>query len=39
MELNFEGIGQQSRVQIQFDDVGAKLLVTTYAWQQSPLFL
>ncbi|MGE4393752.1 MAG: hypothetical protein AB7E19_18335 [Aeromonas sp.] len=26
--LNFEGVGQQSRVQIQFDDVGAKWLVT-----------
>ena len=26
--LNFEGVGQQSRVQIQFDDVGAKLLVS-----------
>ncbi len=23
--LNFEGVGQQSRVQIQFDDVGANL--------------
>jgi DNA helicase II / ATP-dependent DNA helicase PcrA len=29
--LNFEGVGQQSRVQIQFDDVGAKWLVTAYA--------
>ncbi|MGL5332472.1 MAG: 3'-5' exonuclease, partial [Aeromonas veronii] len=29
--LNFEGVGQQSRVQIQFDEVGAKWLVTAYA--------
>jgi DNA helicase-2/ATP-dependent DNA helicase PcrA len=29
--LNFEGVGQQSRVQIQFDAVGAKWLVTAYA--------
>ncbi|RDU90720.1 hypothetical protein CGZ76_02270 [Aeromonas veronii] len=29
--LNFEGVGQQSRGQIQFDDVGAKWLVTAYA--------
>ncbi|MFM5844357.1 hypothetical protein [Aeromonas sanarellii] len=28
--LNFEGVGQQSRVQIQFDDVGVKWLVTAY---------
>ncbi|MGL5289275.1 MAG: DNA helicase II, partial [Aeromonas sp.] len=28
--LNFEGVGQQSRVQIQFDE-GAKWLVTAYA--------
>lgn len=34
--LSFEGVGQQSRVQIQFDDVGAQLLVTTYARQQPP---
>ncbi|HEH9397340.1 TPA: DNA helicase II [Aeromonas salmonicida] len=30
MVLNFEGVGQQSRVQIQFDEVGAKWLVTAY---------
>jgi hypothetical protein len=29
--LNFEGVGQQSRVQIQFDDVGAKWFFTAYA--------
>ncbi|MFM4669674.1 DNA helicase II [Aeromonas media] len=29
--LNFEGIGQQSRVQIQFDDASAKWLVRAYA--------
>ncbi|HGY1013795.1 TPA: hypothetical protein ACNUUK_002077 [Aeromonas salmonicida subsp. smithia] len=29
--LNSEGVGQQSRVQIQFDDVGAKWLVAAYA--------
>ncbi|MEI4957858.1 DNA helicase II [Aeromonas dhakensis] len=28
--LNFEGVGQQSRVQIQFDDAGVKWLVTAY---------
>ncbi|UNP88441.1 hypothetical protein MNZ22_18075 [Aeromonas encheleia] len=28
MELNFEGVGQQSRVKIQFDNVGAKWPVT-----------
>nr|WP_323953504.1 hypothetical protein [Aeromonas caviae] len=29
--LNVEGVGQQSRVHIQLDDVGAKWLVTAYA--------
>jgi DNA helicase-2/ATP-dependent DNA helicase PcrA len=29
--LNFEGVGQKSRVQIQFDDVGTKWLVAAYA--------
>ncbi|WCH27407.1 DNA helicase II [Aeromonas salmonicida] len=29
--MNFEGVGQQSRVEIQLDDVGAKWLVTAYA--------
>ncbi|HEH9401878.1 TPA: DNA helicase II [Aeromonas sobria] len=31
MALNFEGVSQQSRVQVQFDDVGAKWLVAAYA--------
>ncbi|MFR9721600.1 DNA helicase II [Aeromonas diversa] len=29
--LNFEGVGPQSRVQIHFDDAGAKWLVAAYA--------
>ncbi|MGL5213978.1 MAG: DNA helicase II [Aeromonas hydrophila] len=29
--LNFEGVGQQSREYLQFDEVGAKWLVTAYA--------
>ncbi|WP_447830875.1 DNA helicase II [Aeromonas salmonicida] len=29
--LNLEGVGKQSRVQIQFDEVDAKWLVTAYA--------
>ncbi|MGY3867268.1 hypothetical protein [Aeromonas bivalvium] len=28
--LNFEGVGQQRRVQIQFDEVDAKWLMTAY---------
>ncbi|MFM1695022.1 DNA helicase II [Aeromonas salmonicida] len=31
MERNFEGVGQQSREQIQFDEVGTKWLSIVYA--------
>ncbi|TMP36263.1 DNA helicase II [Pseudoalteromonas rubra] len=33
--LNYEGSGAQSRIQVNFDDVGSKWLVTAYARLQS----
>ena len=33
--LNYEGTGAQSRIQVAFDDVGTKWLVTAYARLQS----
>ncbi|MDK1289150.1 DNA helicase II [Pseudoalteromonas umbrosa] len=33
--LNYEGVGAQSRIQVNFDDVGTKWLVTAYARLQA----
>lgn len=33
--LNYEGSGAQSRVQVNFDDLGSKWLVTAYARLQA----
>ncbi|MEC8208629.1 MAG: hypothetical protein VX076_12250, partial [Pseudomonadota bacterium] len=33
--LNYEGSGAQSRIQVNFDDLGSKWLVTQYARLQA----